>query len=168
MKTSAQVVVIGDRVESCVVLYRLTKLRWSNVMLVERSELSSGSTWHAASGFHTLNGINNKVALQGYTIRLYKDLEKITGLSYGLHHVAGVNHADNQDRFDMLLADRAKHRYMGLQTEIISPKEIATFALLINIHEIIGVFYDPLDSYLDPSGTKNTSNAKAARLGGTN
>ena len=62
--------------------------------------------------------------LQGYTIKLYKELEEITGMSCGLHHVGGVTLADNKDRFDMLLAERAKHRYMGLETEIVSPEEI--------------------------------------------
>ena len=108
MKTSAQVVIIGGGVVGCSVLYHLTKLGWSDVMLLERSELTSGSTWHAAGGFHTLNGDTNMAALQGYTIRLYKELEEITGLSCGLHHVGGVTLADNQDRMDMLLAERAK------------------------------------------------------------
>ena len=73
-------------------------------MLLERSELTSGSTWHAAGGFHTLNGDTNMAALQGYTIKLYRELEELTGLSCGLHHVGAVTLADNQDRFDMLLS----------------------------------------------------------------
>ena len=68
--------VIGGGVVGCSVLYHLTKLGWSDVMLIERSELTSGSTWHAAGGFHTLNGDTNMAALQGYTIRLYKELEE--------------------------------------------------------------------------------------------
>ena len=79
-------------------------------MLIERSELTSGSTWHAAGGFHTLNGDTNMAALQGYTIRLYKELEAITGMSCGLHHVGGITLADNKERFDPLKAERAKHR----------------------------------------------------------
>ena len=78
MKTHARVGVIGGGVVGCSVLYHLTKLGWSDVMLIERSELTSGSTWHAAGGFHTLNGDTNMAALQGYTIRLYKELEAIT------------------------------------------------------------------------------------------
>lgn len=70
MKTSAQVLVIGGGVVRCSVLYHLTKLGWPDVMLVEKSELTSGSTWHAAGGFHTFNGDTNMAALQGYTIRL--------------------------------------------------------------------------------------------------
>jgi len=165
MKTSTRVVVIGGGVVGCSVLYHLTKLGWSDVMLVERSELTSGSTWHAAGGFHTLNGDTNMAALQGYTIRLYKELEEITGMSCGLHHVGGVTLADNRDRFDMLLAERAKHRYMGLDTHIVSPEEIAKIAPVTNIDGIIGGLYDPLDGHLDPSGTTHAY-ARAARMGG--
>ncbi len=165
MQSAARVVVIGGGVVGCSVLYHLTKLGWSDVMLLERSELTSGSTWHAAGGFHTLNGDTNMAALQGYTIRLYKELEEITGMSCGLHHVGGVTLADNQDRFDMLLAERAKHRFMGLETEIVGPEEIAKIAPVTNLDGIIGALYDPLDGHLDPSGTTHAY-AKAARMGG--
>lgn len=165
MKNTCQVAVIGGGVVGCSVLYHLTKLGWSDVMLLERSELTSGSTWHAAGGFHTLNGDTNMAALQGYTIRLYKELEQITGMSCGLHHVGGVTLADNQDRFDMLLAERAKHRFMGLETEIVGPEEIKKIAPITNLDGIIGALYDPLDGHLDPSGTTHAY-AKAARMGG--
>ena len=165
MQTTTRVAIIGGGVVGCSVLYHLTKLGWSDVMLLERSELTSGSTWHAAGGFHTLNGDTNMAVLQGYTIKLYRELEAITGMSCGLHHVGGVTLADNQDRFDMLVAERAKHRYMGLETEIIGPDEIAKIAPVTNIDGIIGGLYDPLDGHLDPSGTTHAY-AKAARMGG--
>ncbi|MEL7282212.1 MAG: FAD-dependent oxidoreductase, partial [Pseudomonadota bacterium] len=165
MKTTTQVAIIGGGVVGASVLYHLTKLGWSDVMLLERSELTSGSTWHAAGGFHTLNGDTNMAALQGYTIKLYKELEEITGMSCGLHHVGGVTLADNQDRFDMLLAERAKHRYMGLETEIVGPDEIRKIAPVTNTDGILGALYDPLDGHLDPSGTTHAY-AKAARMGG--
>lgn len=165
MQNTTRVAVIGGGVVGASVLYHLTKLGWSDVMLLERSELTSGSTWHAAGGFHTLNGDTNMAALQGYTIRLYKELEEITGLSCGLHHVGGITLADNRDRFDMLLAERAKHRFMGLETEIVGPEEIAKIAPITNTDGIIGALYDPLDGHLDPSGTTHAY-AKAARMGG--
>ncbi len=165
MNSTTRVAVIGGGVVGCSVLYHLTKLGWSDVMLIERSELTSGSTWHAAGGFHTLNGDTNMAALQGYTINLYRELEEITGMSCGLHHVGGVTLADNQDRFDMLLAERAKHRFMGLETEILTPDEVKKFAPATNTDGIIGALYDPLDGHLDPSGTTHAY-AKAARLGG--
>ncbi|NBR54128.1 MAG: FAD-dependent oxidoreductase, partial [Rhodobacteraceae bacterium] len=111
------------------------------------------------------NGDTNMAALQGYTIRLYRELEAITGMSCGLHHVGGITLADNRDRFDMLVAERAKHRYMGLETEIVSPEEIAKMAPIVNLDGIVGGLYDPLDGHLDPSGTTHAY-AKAARMGG--
>ncbi|MEM9975182.1 MAG: FAD-dependent oxidoreductase [Pseudomonadota bacterium] len=165
MKNTAQVVVIGGGVVGCSVLYHLTKLGWRDVMLIERSELTSGSTWHAAGGFHTLNGDTNMAALQGYTIGLYKELEEITGLSCGLHHSGGMTLADSPERFDMLKAERAKHRYMGLETEILTPEEVKARAELVNTDGILGALYDPLDGHLDPSGTTHAY-AKAAKMGG--
>ena len=166
MKSHAQVVVIGGGVVGCSVLYHLTKYGWSDVMLIERSDLTSGSTWHAAGGFHTLNGDTNMAALQGYTIGLYKELEKITGMSCGLHHVGGITLADDMARFEMLKAERAKHRYMGLHTEVLGPEEIRDFTYgQVNLDGIIGALYDPLDGHLDPSGTTQAY-AKAARMGG--
>ena len=165
MKTQTRAVVIGGGVVGCSVLYHLTKAGWSDVMLVERSELTSGSTWHAAGGFHTLNSDTNMAALQGYTIRLYRELEEITGQSCGLHHVGGVTLAADRDRLDMLTAERAKHRYMGLETEILGPEEIAKVAPVTNVDGILGGLYDPLDGHLDPSGTTHAY-AKAARMGG--
>jgi dimethylglycine dehydrogenase len=165
MKSSTRVLIIGGGVVGCSVAYHLTKLGWSDVMLLERSELTSGSTWHAAGGFHTLNGDTNMAALQGYTIRLYKELEEITGMSCGLHHVGGVTLADTPERLDMFRAERAKHRFMGLETEIIGPEEIAKIAPVTNVEGILGGLYDPLDGHLDPSGTTHAY-AKAARMGG--
>lgn len=165
MKTHTRVCVIGGGVVGASVLYHLTKLGWSDVVLVERSELTSGSTWHAAGGFHTLNGDTNMCALQGYTIRLYKELEEITGMSCGLHHVGGITLADTPERFDMLKAERAKHRHMGLDTRILGVDEIKQIAPITNTDGILGALYDPLDGHLDPSGTTHAY-AKAARMGG--
>lgn len=165
MKSHTRVCIIGGGVVGCSVAYHLTKLGWSDVTLLERSELTSGSTWHAAGGFHTLNGDTNMAALQGYTIRLYKELEELTGMSCGLHHVGGVTLADTPERLDMLKAERAKHRFMGLETEIVGPEEIKKLAPITNVDGILGGLYDPLDGHLDPSGT-TYAYAKAARMGG--
>ena len=165
MKPHTQVCVIGGGVVGCSVLYHLTRLGWTDVMLIERSELTSGSTWHAAGGFHTLNGDTNMAALQGYTIRLYRELEEITGLSCGLHHVGGVTLADTPERLDMLKAERAKHRFMGLETELVTPEEIRRLAPITNTEGILGGLYDPLDGHLDPSGTTHAY-ARAARMAG--
>ena len=83
MKSHAQAVVIGGGVVGASVLYHLTKAGWNDVVLIERAELTSGSTWHAAGGFHTLNGDPNVAKLQHYTIDLYKEIEEISGQSCG-------------------------------------------------------------------------------------
>ncbi|MEJ6394698.1 FAD-dependent oxidoreductase [Gymnodinialimonas sp. 2305UL16-5] len=165
MTTQTRVCIIGGGVVGCSVAYHLTKLGWSDVLLLERSELTSGSTWHAAGGFHTLNGDTNMAALQGYTIRLYEELEELTGMSCGLHHVGGVTLADTPERLDMLKAERAKHRFMGLETEIIGPDDIKALSPITNTENVLGALYDPLDGHLDPSGTTHAY-AKAARMGG--
>ena len=165
MKSHVQVAVIGGGVVGCSVLYHLTKLGWKDVVLIERSELTSGSTWHAAGGFHTLNADTNMAALQGYTIRLYKELEEISGQSCGLHHVGGMTLARTPERMDFLKAERAKHRYMGLETELVGPDEISKSRPITNTEGVLGALYDPLDGHLDPSGTTHAY-AKAARLQG--
>ncbi|WP_282606568.1 FAD-dependent oxidoreductase [Pelagibius sp. Alg239-R121] len=165
MKSHIRVAVIGGGVVGCSVLYHLTKLGWNDVMLIERSELTSGSTWHAAGGFHTLNADTNMAALQGYTIQLYKDLEQLSEQSCGLHHVGGLTLATTPDRMDFLKAERAKHRYMGLETEIVGPEEIRKLSPITNTDGVIGALYDPLDGHLDPSGTTHAY-AKAARKAG--
>jgi dimethylglycine dehydrogenase len=165
MKSHVRVAVIGGGVVGCSVLYHLTKLGWTDVALIERSELTSGSTWHAAGGFHTLNADTNMAALQGYTIQLYKELEEVSGQSCGLHHVGGLTLATTPERMDFLKAARAKHRYMGLDTHMVGPEEIARLSPITNVEGVLGALYDPLDGHLDPSGTTHAY-AKAARMQG--
>lgn len=165
MKTHAQVVVIGGGVVGCSVIYHLTKLGWKDVVLIERSELTSGSTWHAAGGFHTLNADTNMAALQGYTIGLYRELEKITGQSCSLHHVGGITLAGTPERMDFLKSARAMHRHMGLDTELVTPEEIRKLSPITNTDGVLGGLYDPLDGHLDPSGTTHAY-AKAAQMQG--
>jgi dimethylglycine dehydrogenase len=91
MKSHAQVVVIGGGIVGCSVLYHLTKLGWKDVVLCERKELTAGSSWHAAGGFHALNSDPNVSRLQAYTIRLYREIEALSGQSVGLHFTGGLN-----------------------------------------------------------------------------
>ena len=78
MKDRYRAIVIGGGVVGCSVLYHLAKAGWKDVLLIERSELTSGSSWHAAGGFHTLNGDPNVAKLQAYTVSLYKELEELS------------------------------------------------------------------------------------------
>jgi dimethylglycine dehydrogenase len=165
MKSHVKVAVIGGGVVGCSVLYHLAKLGWTDIALIERSELTSGSTWHAAGGFHTINADTNMAALQGYTIKLYKELEELSGQSCGLHHVGGITMAGTADRMDYLKAERAKHRYMGLDTHLVTPEEIKELSPITNVEGIIGGLYDPLDGHLDPSGTTHAYAQCARKLG---
>ena len=165
MKTTAQVVVIGGGVVGCSVLYHLTKKGWKDVMLLERDQLTSGSTWHAAGGFHTLNGDPNVAMLQSYTVGLYKELEEISGQSCGLHLSAGIMLADTPERLEFLKTTVAKGRYLGMATEIISVQEAKNFFPFIEDQHFIGALLDPNEGHLDPSGT-TYAYAKAAKLGG--
>ena len=85
MNTHAEIIVIGGGVVGCSVLYHLAKLGKTDTVLLERATLTSGSSWHAAGGFHTLNADPNVSKLQEYTIELYKELEKESEISCGLH-----------------------------------------------------------------------------------
>lgn len=165
MKTTARVVIIGGGVVGCSVLYHLTKKGWSDVMLLERDQLTSGSTWHAAGGFHTLNGDPNVAMLQSYTVSLYEELEKISGQSCGMHKSPGIMLADTPERMEFLKMTVARGRYLGMETEIISVKEAKQYFPFIEEKYFLGALLDPNEGHLDPSGT-TYAYAKAARLGG--
>ena len=153
MKTQARVVVIGGGVVGCSVLYHLTKAGWKDVVLVERDRLTSGSTWHAAGGFHTLNGDPNVAKLQGYTIALYNELEKISGQACGLHRSGGLILADTPQRMEWLKMAHARARYLGLETEIISMAEAKKMHPLLEERFFVGAMIDKADGNLDPEGT---------------
>src|SRR5271154_1895038 len=119
MKSHAQAVVIGGGVVGASVLYHLTKAGWKDVLLIERSELTSGSTWHAAGGMHTINGDPNVAKLQKYTIDLYQEIEALSGQSTGLHMTGGLLVAATEARFDWLKSMVAKGRYLGINARII-------------------------------------------------
>jgi dimethylglycine dehydrogenase len=165
MKSHAQVAVIGGGVVGCSVLYHLTKAGWKDVMLIERSELTSGSTWHAAGGFHTLNSDPNVAKLQAYTVNLYKEIEGISGQSCGLHLTGGLQLADTPERLDWLKMAHARGRYLGMETEIIDVAEAKRLLPLIDEKYFVGAMWDPIEGHLDPYGTTHAY-AKSARMAG--
>ena len=162
MKSHAKAVVIGGGVVGCSVLYHLVKAGWRDTILIERSELTSGSSWHAAGGFHTLNGDPNVAKLQAYTVQLYKELEAISGQSCGLHLTGGVMMADTPERMDFLRLAHAKGRCMGMETELITPSEARAMFPLMDEANFVGALWDPVEGHLDPSGTTHAY-ARAAR-----
>ncbi len=165
MKTQARVVVVGGGVVGCSVLYHLTKAGWNDVVLVERDRLTSGSTWHAAGGFHTLNGDPNVAKLQGYTIGLYDELEKISGQACGLHRSGGLILADSDERMEWLKMAHARARYLGLETKLLTIKEAKAMHPLLEAKYFVGAMLDAADGNLDPEGTTHAY-AKSARIAG--
>jgi dimethylglycine dehydrogenase len=163
MKTHAKAVVIGGGVVGCSVLYHLAKAGWKDVMLIERSELTSGSSWHAAGGFHTLNGDPNVAKLQAYTVGLYKELEEVSGQSCSLHLTGGVMMADSPERMDFLRMTHARGRCLGMETELITPSEAKAMFPLMDETNFVGALWDPVEGHLDPSGTTHAY-AKAAKV----
>tara|TARA_B100000795_G_scaffold261432_1_gene238220 strand:- start:3742 stop:6288 length:2547 start_codon:yes stop_codon:yes gene_type:complete len=163
MKTHAKAIVIGGGVVGCSVLYHLVKAGWKDVMLIERSELTSGSSWHAAGGFHTLNGDPNVAKLQAYTVGLYKELEEISGQSCSLHLTGGIMMADSPERMDFLRMTHARGRCLGMETELITPSEAKKMFPLMDETNFVGALWDPVEGHLDPSGTTHAY-AKAAKV----
>ena len=165
LPTHARVVVIGGGVVGCSILFHLAKFGWKDVVLLERDELTSGSSWHAAGGIHTISSDPNISRLQSYTINLYKEIEELSGQSVGLHQTGGFYAASTKGWYDYLKGERSKARYMGLDQEFISPRELADRHPLIDPDHYHAVLWDAQDGHLDPSGTTYAF-AKAAKFHG--
>src|SRR5258706_3769447 len=162
MKSHVQVAVIGGGVVGASVLYHLARAGWTDIVLIEREELTYGSTWHAAGGMHTLNGDSNVAKLQKYTIELYREIEEASGQSCSIHITAGVDLAGTRERMDFLKLACARARYLGLDMEIISGDEAARIFPLMDKKHFVGALYNPLEGHVDPNGVTNAY-AKAAR-----
>jgi dimethylglycine dehydrogenase len=152
MKNEFQAVVIGGGVVGASVLYHLTKAGWKDVVLLERRELTAGSTWHAAGGMHTLNGDPNVARLQQYTINLYQEIEKVSGQSCSIHLCGGLMLADTGDRMDFLRMAVARGRYLGMELEMITPSEARDIFPVMDPQYFVGALYDRVEGHVDPTG----------------
>ena len=161
----AKVVVIGGGVVGCSILFHLAKFGWKDVILFERNELTSGSSWHAAGQIHTISSDPNISRLQSYTIDLYKEIEKVSGHSVGLHITGGFYAASNKEWYDYLKRERSKARYMGLSQEFISPEELGQRHPFIDPKHYYAALWDDQDGDLDPSGATYAF-AKSAQVYG--
>jgi dimethylglycine dehydrogenase len=162
MKRHVEALVIGGGVVGCSVLYHLAKLGWREVALCERRELTAGSSWHAAGAFHALNSDPAMSRLQAYSVALYPELQKTSGQDIGLHYPGGLNVAATKERWDLLRADVARHKTMGLDTRIVGPSEIRELCPIMDTRGVLGAIYDPMEGHLDPSGATHAF-ARAAR-----
>lgn len=165
VKTHAQVVVIGGGVVGCSVLYHLTKLGCKDVVLCERKELTAGSSWHAAGGFHAFNSDPAVARLQAYTISLYEEIQALSGQDVGVHKTGGLLVAETRERWDFLRSDWARHRVLGLQTELLSPSQIRELCPIMDVSTVRGALFAPDEGHLDPAGATHAY-AKAARRSG--
>ena len=152
MKSSAQVVVIGGGVVGASVLYHLTKAGWTDVVLLERKQLTAGSTWHAAGGMHTLNGDPNVARLQQYTVNLYREIEAESGQNCSIHLPGGLQLADTPERLDWLRMAQARGRYLGMHMEMLSMKEAKELNPLMDEKFFVGALYDEDEGSVDPYG----------------
>ena len=165
METHAKVVVIGGGVVGCSILFHLAKFGLKDCILLERKELTSGSSWHAAGNVHVISNDPNISRLMAYTIRLYKEIEETSGHSTGFKPSGGFYLASNEVWDDYLKRERSKARYMGLDQEFISLEEVAKKNPLIDPKRYISALWDPIDGEVDPSGVTYAF-AKAAKVHG--
>lgn len=165
MKAHARVAVIGGGVVGASVLYHLTSLGWRDVVLLERAELTAGSTWHAAGGVHTLNGDSNVASLQAYTISLYREIEQLSGVSCGIHQTGCIYLAVTEKECEFFQSERAKAQHLNVGLHFIDFAEVRARNPLIDTSHYRAAMFDPNDGHVDPSGVTNAY-AKAARDGG--
>lgn len=165
MKTHAQAVVIGGGVIGCSILYHLAKLGWSDVVLLERDELTSGSTWHAAANIHGLHDSTNISRIQHYTMNLYKELEAETGQGCGVFQPGSLYLAQTEAREHQLRLQAAKAKFYKMNFHEIGRDEAERLHPLVNFDGIRCIMYEPDGGNVDPSGVTNAYAVGARQRG---
>jgi dimethylglycine dehydrogenase len=165
MKTHTQVAVIGGGVTGASVLYHLTKKGITDCVLIERDELTSGSTWHAAGGMHTLNSDPFVAKLQKYTIEIYEEIQALSGQNCSIHRTGGFMLADTPERLDYLKATAAKGKHMGIDLQFVDMQEVKDRIPMVDTQHFVGAVWDDNEGHVDPTGVTNAY-AKSARIKG--
>ena len=165
MRTHAQAVVIGGGVIGCSILYHLTKLGWSDVVLLERDELTSGSTWHAAANIHGLHDSTNISRIQHYTMTLYNELEAETGQSCGVFQPGSLYLAQTENREHQLRLQAAKAKFYGMNFHEVSRDEAERLHPLVNYDGVRCIMFEPDGGNVDPSGVTHAYAAGARARG---
>ena len=150
MRDQARVVVIGGGIVGCSVLYHLAKLGWSDVMLVEKTELTAGSTWHAAGLLPLFNMSYSVGQLHKYSIDLYQQLEAETGQAVSFHRTGNLRLATNQERMDEYRNYCGTANTIGVPFELIGPNEIGDLWPLCNLEGLVGALFHPHDGHVAP------------------
>ncbi len=162
LPSTARVVIIGGGVIGCSVAYHLTLAGWTDVVLLERKQLTSGTTWHAAGLIAQLRATSNMTKLARYSQELYGNLEAETGVATGFKRCGSITAALTEDRWEEIRRQAAMARAFGVEVEEISPGEVKSRYEHLNIDDVIGGVYLPLDGQGDPANIAQAL-AKGAR-----
>jgi dimethylglycine dehydrogenase len=167
MVEHARVVVIGGGVTGCSVLYHLAKAGWRDVVLLERKELTAGSSWHAAGNLFSLTVPSNAQRLQAYTIRLYPQLERESGQAVGFHPTGGLFLVASEGEREALAVARARARRNAIDAEWIDLAEAKRRAPVIETAVLKAALWEPLKGHVDPASATSAYAAAARKLGAT-
>ena len=151
MKSKAKVVVVGGGVVGVSALYHLAKKGWSDVVLVERKELTSGSTWHAAGLLPLFNMSYSVGQLHKYAVDLYKKLEEETGKNVGFSVVSNIRLASTKDRMDEYHQYAGVAQTIGVDVKFLTPKQVKEIWPLCNVEDLVGAIQHPEDGYIQPA-----------------
>lgn len=162
LPSRAQVVIIGGGIVGCSTAYHLTKLGWSDVVLLEQGQLSSGTTWHAAGLVGQMRANEAGTRLVQYGAQLYAELETETGLGTGYKRCGGVTVARTPDRMIQLERTAASAEAFGLECELITPRRALELYPILEISDLVGGIWLPGDGTANPTDTTQ-SLAKGAR-----
>jgi 4-methylaminobutanoate oxidase (formaldehyde-forming) len=162
VKDSAQVVVIGGGIIGCSTAYHLAKMGWKDVVIIEKGELTSGSTWHAAGLVGQLRSERNITRMLQYSVSLYEQLEAETGLATGWKKSGCLHLASIPERMFELKRGVTTARSFGLEMHMITPKEAYDLCPILSLEGIIGAAFMPTDGQADPAGITQAL-AKGAR-----
>ncbi|MDP7439868.1 MAG: FAD-dependent oxidoreductase, partial [SAR324 cluster bacterium] len=165
LPNQARVVIIGGGVIGCSVAYHLTKLGWTDLVLLERRELTCGTTWHAAGLVGQLRATKNMTKLAQYTSELYATLEEETGQATGFKQNGSVSVARDAGRFEELKRGASMAKCFGLEVEVISPREARELHPFLNIDDLDGAVFLPKDGQTNPIDVTQAM-AKGAKMRG--
>ncbi|WP_372921419.1 FAD-dependent oxidoreductase [Roseovarius sp.] len=162
----ARVVIIGGGISGCSVAYHLSQLGWSDVVLLERKQLTSGTTWHAAGLIGQLRASQNMTRLAKYSADLYSRLEGETGLATGLRQCGSITVALTDERREEILRQSGMARAFGVEVQELSPAEVTSYYPHLEASDVVAGVYLPADGQADPANIA-LALAKGARLKGT-
>ena len=165
LPNQARVIIIGGGVIGCSVAYHLTKLGWSDIVLLERKELTCGTTWHAAGLVGQLRATKNLTMLAQYTSELYATLENETGQATGFKQNGSISVAPDKERFEELKRGASMAKCFGLEVEVITPQEASEMHPFLNIEDLEGAVFLPKDGQTNPIDVTQAL-AKGAKMGG--